>query len=76
MRRLNKELEKEREILCRLIIQESNRDGNRTLPDAIIAQSQKVDTIISAIEQDKTMEKLRNKQKIVKYGLVHDNRRS
>jgi hypothetical protein len=48
MRKLLRELEKEREILCRLAVQEINRNGNRTLSDAVIAQSQKVDTLLLA----------------------------
>jgi hypothetical protein len=52
MRRINKELEKERELLNRFAVRELAGEEKGVLSDSVLEQSRKVDSLVSVVERE------------------------
>jgi hypothetical protein len=60
MRKISKELGREKLLLNQIVILEFERNRHGLSIDSILAQSQKVDTLISEIEREKFYQKAKN----------------
>lgn len=61
MRKLDKELEKQKQALNRLVSEGYHKQGLRTPPDPVMEQSRKVDALITAAEACEMKRKDKNR---------------